>query len=358
MLAFLAGMRPLTILTLFVPGLLAQAVTPEVIAHAQAGSAAMDQGKYSVAIEEFKKVTELQPKTASGFVNLGDAYFKNKNYELAVAPLQQALKLNPNLLAAHQTLGISLLLLGNAAQAIPHLEKAPSAELLGLAYLEAGRLADAIGAWQRALAEHPKDPDVLYFFGRATALASRQAFDRLMAIDPGSARAHEAIADRDADEGRFSDALKEYQESLRLEPYAPGVHLAAGKALAAVGNWSAAVMEFRRESALRPENTETLYCLGVALLQQGHPQEALDALAHADQIAPDMPATLLGVGKAAFQAGDTTRAEQSLTKLLDKQKDGDLAAQAHSELADIYRKTGRTADADRETAEYERLKGK
>jgi len=345
------------ILTLFVPCLFAQSITPDAISHAQAGTAAMDQGKFSVAIEEFKKVTELQPKTASGYVNLGDAYFKNKNYELAVAPLQQALKLNPNLLAAHQTLGVALLLLGNAADAIPHLEKAPSAELLGLAYLETGKLADAIGAWQKALSEHPNDPDVLYFFNRATALASRQAYDRLMAVAPGSARAHEAIADRDADDGRFSEALKEYQEALRLKPYAPGVHLAAGKALAAVGNWSAAVMEFRRESALRPANAETFYYLGAALLEQGHATEALDALAHSDQIAPDMPGTLFEIGKAAVQTGDSTRAERSLTKLLTIEKEGDWASQAHFELAGIYRKAGRNADADREMAEYEKLKG-
>ena len=344
------------ILSLFILSLLAQAPTPEVIEHAHAGAAAMDQGKLTVAIEEFRKVTELQPNTAAGYVNLGDAYFKNGNYDLAVPELEHALKLNPSLLAAHQTLGVSLLLLGNAAESIPHLEKSPAAELLGLAYLETGQFADAIGAWQRALNDHPTDPDVLYFYSRATALASKQVFDRLQAIDAGSARAHEAMADRYMDMGRIGDAQKEYVESLRLKPYAPAVHLAFGKAMAAAGNWPAAVAEFTAESKLRPESAETFYYLGSALLQQGKASEALEAFGRADQLAPNMPGTLLAMSKAASLAGDTTRAETSLKKLVELEKTSELAAQAHFELAGIYRKAGKTADADREMAEYERLK--
>lgn len=337
--------------------LLAQAPTAEVIEHAQAAAAAMDAGKLSVAIEEYRKVTELQPASASGFVNLGDAYFKNGDYQLAVPQLEHALQLNPSLLGAHQTLGVSLLLLGNATAAIPHLEKAPAAELLGLAYLETGRFADAIGAWQRALNDHPNDPDVLYFYSRATALASKQVLERLLAADPGSARAHQAMADHYMELGRTGDAQREYVESLRLKPYTPGVHLAFGKAMAAAGNWAGAVAEFTAESKLRPQSAETFYYLGSALLQQGQASEALNALSRSGELAPNMPGTLLAVGKAASLAGDTTRAEASLKKLLEVEKAGDLAAQAHFELAAIYQKAGKTAEADKETAEYQRLKG-
>lgn len=344
------------ILALCFVALLAQGLTPEAIEHAQAGAAAMEQGKFTVAIGEFRKLTGLQPDTASGFANLGDAYFRNGNYDLAVPQLEHALKLQPNLLGAQQTLGVSLLLEGNAAEAISYLEKAPDAELLGLAYLETGRLADAIGAWQRALSEHPDDPDVLYYFSRATGLASKQALGRLMATDPGSARAHEAMADRDVDIGRLPEAIREYQESLRLKPDAPGVHLSAGKAFAAAGNWTAAVSEFRMESTLRPASAETFYYLGTALLKQGQASEALEALSRSNQLQPGTPGTLLATGKAAALAGDNAGAETFLKKLLEIDKENDLAAQAHFELAGIYRKSGRDAEADREMAEYEKLK--
>ena len=89
--------------------------------------------------------------------------------------LEQALTLDPSLLGAHQTLGISLLIQGDAERALPHLEKTRTPELLGLAYLETGRLGSAVMALHAALDRQPKDPDLLYYFGRAAALASEYA---------------------------------------------------------------------------------------------------------------------------------------------------------------------------------------
>jgi tetratricopeptide (TPR) repeat protein len=315
----------------------------------------LDQGKFSVAIEEFKKLTQLQPNSAPDYVNLGDAYFKNGNYELAIAALEQGLRLNPKLTGAEQTLGVSLLLLGNAAAAIPHLEKAPTPELLGLAYLETGKFMEAIGAWQKVLSDHPNDQNALYYLSRSTALASKQASDRLISLDRGSARAHEVMADRDTDMGRFADAVREYTESLRLKSDVPGVHMALGRAMAATGNLAGAVAEFQAEAKLQPANADNYYYLGIALLTHGLSKEAVEALGRADELAPDVPGTLLALGKAQQLTGDVSQAEKSLTKVLALVKDGDMAAQAHSELGGIYQKSGRQADADREMAAYSKL---
>ena len=94
--------------------LLLQSVTPEVIEHAQAGEAAAREGRLDVAIQEFRKVTELQPNSAVYHAHLGDAYFKNGQYEEATAELKTALRLNPEMLDTHQSLGVLLLMEGNA----------------------------------------------------------------------------------------------------------------------------------------------------------------------------------------------------------------------------------------------------
>ncbi len=329
------------IVTLVIVSLFAQALTPEVIEHAQAGSAALDQGKFSVAIDEFKKVTELQPNSASGYVNLGDAYFRNGDYEHAIPVLEQGLKINPKLAGAEQTLGVSLLLIGNAAAAVPHLEKAPTPELLGLAYLETGRFMESVAAWQKVLSDHPNDLNALYYFSRATALASKQASDRLISLDRNSARTHEVIADRDTDMGRFADAVKEYTESVRLKSDVPGVHMALGRVMAATGNLKGAVEQFQEEAKLQPASADNYYFLGVSLIQHGLSKEALDALRRADELAPHSPGTLLALGKAALATGDSVQAEKSLTNVLTLVKDGDLAAQAHFQLSNLYRQSGK-----------------
>src|ERR1035437_4747873 len=74
----------------------------------------------------------------------------------------------------------------------------PTPELLGLAYLETGRLGGAIAALQAALekqAKEPNAPSLLYYFGRATDLASKRSFDQLAKLNPDLARKSSAALD-------------------------------------------------------------------------------------------------------------------------------------------------------------------
>lgn len=337
--------------------LLAQAMTPEAIEHTQAGVEAQKQGHFDQAIEEFQKVIVIAPTMPSAYANLGIAYFKEGRYDQAIPALEQSLKLNPKLLGVHQALGVAMLIRGDAAGALPHLEKAREPALLGMAYLETGRLNDAIEALQVALQADPNNPDVLYYFGRATQLASRKAFDRIGEIKSGSARAHQVAGDRYFEQDKFPAAAKEYLASIQLKPYSEGVHLALGHVLAAAGKWPEAVLEFGAELKMRPDSPQAAYDLGSALLVENQAGEALAQLAHADELAPNTPLTLLALGRAARVTGDSARAEKTWMKLVEIQPGGDLAAQAHSELAALYRLQGKTPDADRETKESQKLKG-
>ena len=402
--------------TFFACCLFLQSLTPEVIEHAQAGAAAAQQGRFSVAIQEYRKVTELQPDSAIGHAHLGSAYFENGEYGAAIPELEHALRLDPNLTDTHQTLGVVLLMQGNPEAALPHLEKMRTPELLGLAYLETGRLGGAIAALGTALDRQPNDPNLLYYFGRATALASKQSFDQLAQVDPGlarqsgagadkqnrppqdivslqdelakhpkdrdlllafsrataqasaqafdrilqsnadSARAHQVLAERYFEGGHFPEAEREYTESLRLKPYTSSVHLALGNVLAAEGKWGAAVAQFRMETQLRPFSADAFYALGSVLLQQGQVRGAVEELAQADRLRPDTPQILLVLGRAAFAAQDAARAEASWTKLLGIDKKSGLAASAHLGLSTLYRQAGRSLEANREMAAYEQLK--
>ena len=336
--------------------LTAQTMTPEAIEHARAGMEAQKQGDLDTAIKEFRTVTEIQPDLAAAFVNLGAAYMLKRDYPSATAALERALTQNPDLIGAHQMLGTSLLASGRAAEAIPHLEKAKTVDLLGIAYLEAGRLGDAIGLLGVALNQRPNDPDLLYYFGRATALASKESFDALLASVPDSARGHQALAEQYEQLRQPALAEKEYRAAIKLRPDLPGLHLELGKLLATAGNWPGAEAEFREEGKLRPEHAETAWRLGSALLQQGKGTEALVELKRADRLEAGMPETLLALGKAASQTGDTTLAEKSWIQILAIEKESDLAAQAHFELANLYRKAGRAQDADKELAAYKKIK--
>jgi tetratricopeptide (TPR) repeat protein len=332
-----------------------QTVSPEVLQHLQAGAEADKQRHFDVAIEEYKKVTELAPKLPDGFVNLGQAYMENRDYGAAIAPLKRAVELAPDLAGAHQLLGYALLAQGYPAEAIPHLEKINEQTALGIAQIGTGQLPQAVANLQAALAKHPNDADLLYYLGRASGLMSKQSIDTLLAEYPDSARAHQALAENYFVLRQMPQAEKEFREALRLRPDTPELHLELGLVYAGSSQWAKAEEEFRAQTRMQPGNAEAAYRLGSALLQQGKAAEARTELERSNRLLPDMPETLYSLGKAAALAGDSAAAEKAWTRLLSIEKQSSLAAQTHFALAGLYRKQGKTAEAERETQEFQKL---
>ncbi|MFY9647289.1 MAG: tetratricopeptide repeat protein, partial [Terriglobales bacterium] len=131
------------------------ALSPEGTQHMQAGIAADKQRQFDVAIAEFRKVTELDPAYADGFISLGQAYMEKREFASAVAPLKHALELNADSSPAHQLLGYALLVQGYASEAIPHLQRVQEKTALGIAQIQTGQLSEAVTNLQSALVEHP-----------------------------------------------------------------------------------------------------------------------------------------------------------------------------------------------------------
>ena len=332
-----------------------QTLSPEAAQHMQAGIAADKQRQFDVAITEFRKVTQLEPTFVDGFVSLGQTYMEKHDFASAVTPLKRALEVDPDLAPAHQLLGYALLAQGYAAQAIPHLQKVQDKTGLGIAEIQTGQLAEAVANLQTALSERPNDQDLLYYLGRASGLLSKQSIDTLLAAYPDSARAHQALAENYFVLRQMPEAEKEYREALRLRPDTPELHLELGEVYAGAFQWVKAEEEFRAETKLQPGNAEAAYRLGTALLEQGKAREARAELVRADKLMPEMPETLYSLGKAASLEGDGTTAEKEWTRLLAIEKETPLAAQAHFALAGLYRKQGKTAAAQHEMQEFQRL---
>jgi tetratricopeptide (TPR) repeat protein len=333
----------------------AQTLSPEATQHMQAGIAADKQQQFDVAITEFRKVTELEPTFADGFLGLGQTYMEKRDFGSAIAALKHALDVDPSLAPAHQLLGYALLAQGYATDAIPHLQRVNDKTGLGIAEIQTGQLPEAVANLQAALAERPNDPDLLYYLGRASGLLSKQSIDTLLAAYPDSARAHQAMAENYFVLRQMPDAEKEYREALKQRPDIPELHLELGEVYAGAFQWPKAEEEFRAQTKLQPGNAEAAYRLGTALLEQGKAREARVELVRADKLMPDMPETLYSLGKAASLEGDTATAEKEWTKLLSIEKETPLAAQAHFGLASLYRKQGKTAAAQHEMQEFQRL---
>jgi tetratricopeptide (TPR) repeat protein len=332
-----------------------QGVSPEGAQHMQAGVEAHKQGRFDVAIAEFRKATETDPNLAEAFLNLGAELMQIRDDGAAIAPLKRALELRPDLEAAYLQLGYALLSLGYAAEAIPHLERVHALEALGIAQIETGQYQEAVANLSDALVKRPNDPDLLYYLGRASGLLSKRAIDTLLSVYPDSARAHQAMGENYFVLRQMPQAEEEYREALRQRPDIPGLQLELGLVYAGAAQWSKAEEAFRAEVKRQPANAEAAYRLGDALLKQGKVREARSELERADKLQPGMPETLYSLGKAASLDGDLALAEKSWTRVIALEKETSLAAQAHFGLAALYRKQGKTAEWQREMQEFKRL---
>jgi tetratricopeptide (TPR) repeat protein len=332
------------------------AISPQAAQHLQAGREQEKQGHFDIAVGEFQKVTNLEPAFADGFLDLGQAYMEQHDYAASVPPLKHALKLDPSLAPAHQLLGYALLAQGYAAEAIPHLERVHEAGALGIAQVEAGDLRQAVGNLRDALQKQPNDPDLLYYFGRASGLLSKQAIDTLLTVYPDSARAHQSMGENYFVLRQLPEAEKEYQKALELRPETPNLHLELGQVYAMGSRWPQAEEQFRAEVKLQPGNAEAAFRLGDALLQEGQVHEARAELQRSDQLLPHMAETLYALGKASFLEGDSAAAEKRWLDLLTLENDSELAAQAHFGLSGIYRQQGKTVEAEKEMQEFQKIK--
>ena len=209
------------------------AVPPDAVPLLQSGIDAENRGAFDEAIAAFRKAAELAPNAVIVFLRLGDAYMKEHDYAAAIPPLKHAAELSPDSPAVHQLLGYALLAAGYAADAVPHLKMINDPAALGIAQLQAGQAAEAVANLQSALAKSPDDPDLLFYLSRAATALAGQSLDRLRAVDPNSARGHQALGQTDYEMKMLPEAAKEYEQALAMRPDLPGLRLELGQVFAA-----------------------------------------------------------------------------------------------------------------------------
>lgn len=336
--------------------LLAAQVTPELTQHVNAGLKAKNAGDLATAVVEFQRVAELAPQLAAAHVNLGAVYYDSKDYAKAIPPLRRAIELNQSLPGAHAMLGASLLAQGFPALAVPHLEQGQADDLLGVALLEAGRERDAIDRLESSLLKRPNDADLLYYLSRAHAQLAKQLVDRLAGQD--SPRTQQLTGEAHAAAGQREAASQSFRAALTRRPDLRGVHFALGELALGSGDFASAEREFRAEAQLTPGSAAAAYKLGFVLMNRGEAQAALPELERAERLQPGMPETLLELGRAHAALGAGPAAEKAFRQVLEQERTSALAESAHFQLAQILRKSGRIAEADRETAAFRELRSK
>ena len=186
------------------------------IAAAHAGLKNLDQ-----AIENFKKVLEVNPHDAGAHYNIGNIYKEKEDHDSEIESYKKAVSTQPNHFQSYNNMG-------NALKA-------------------KGDLTAAIEGFRKALNIKPDFAEAHYNLGVAL-----QETDDLNA------------------------AIKSYKKACGFKPDYFKAYLNMGNALKQKGNLDAAIESYKQAIKIKPDYAEAHHNLGFVLLNTGRLKEGLD----------------------------------------------------------------------------------
>ena len=123
-------------------------------------------------------------------------------------------------------------------------------------------------------------------WGWSLLLAFSVAFNLLASVER-YAEAHYSLGTALEGAGRLQEAIREYEQALRLKPDHAVAHNNLGIALFEQGRQQDAVGQFEQALRLRPDFTRAHYNMGLALEKLGRKEEAIRYYEQALRISPD-----------------------------------------------------------------------
>jgi len=287
----------------------------EVQSHFAAAQQAQRDKDYAAAEHEYQRVIALAPGFAEVHMNLGLVYQLQNRYLEAMAEFRRALKIKPALAGANFFLGVDHCKMGEGAKAIPYLRAAlrsaqnqPEIWLwLATAQEISGDFAAEVRTLRQALELQPNDVDLLYLLGHAFGRRGKQEAARLETGASDSSLKEQFLAESYAASNEWPSAVIHYQNALTATPNRAGLHLELGEVLLGAGKISQAAKEFDQALALEPNNLRALVRRGEIQLIQRNVQGALAEWARAITVDEAQVERILGFQPTGF--GDTASAQ-------------------------------------------------
>ncbi len=262
------------------------------------GEAYQRRGDFDAAIRDFRDAGNLDPAATRPREDLGDALYELQRYQRAAEAYESTLTLDDRLTRVDYKLAIARYRAGDARGSVAALSRAsqsPDATaemhyLLGLAYRELDRRADA-----------------------------ERAFEKAIVMSPGLIAAREELADVYAVQSRRADVLDQLQVLVGLDRNRVERQVGVALALARAGRTEPAIVTLGTALERTPDDPRIFQALGQVWLQDAEVRndrlalnkalEALERAANATSVNSD---TLTLFGRALLRDGQTERAEQVL----------------------------------------------
>jgi len=110
------------------------------------------------------------------------------------------------------------------------------------------------------------------------------------------------------EKGDLEQAVRHYEEALKVEPDSALIHSDLGKALEREGRIDEALFEFRRALQLSPNSADSFYDLGNISMDKGQSEQAISYYERVIQIKPDFAGVYNNLGNAHLRLGQLDEA--------------------------------------------------
>jgi tetratricopeptide (TPR) repeat protein len=199
------------------------------------------------------------------FNELGNTLRRLERFEEAIAQYQQAVRIEPDFVAAYSNCGNAL--------------------------RDAGRPEEAVAHYQAALRIKPDYAEAHYNWGNALQDQARfkeavTHYEEALRIKPDYAEAHSNLGTALHALGRFDEAVAHFQQALRIKPDYVEAHYNWGVVLQALNLFEEAVTHYQQALRLKPDYAEAYNNCGMALANLGRLQDAVEHLRQALHLKP------------------------------------------------------------------------
>jgi tetratricopeptide (TPR) repeat protein len=238
-------------------------------------------------------------------------------------------------------------------------DPAAEAKLAALGYVASGsNVTKTAGSEQ----PDPKDKiEIANLIHRASAAREKRHFQEAadllqqsIAKDPGMPGTYAKLGENLLDLKQYDAAIPVLRKAAELNPESPMEHLQLAKGLMATGDFAAAVPELEYAVTKQPNLADAHVFLEMAYAHTNRIPETIKECETVLEFMPDHYGSYLILGRFLELSGDLAGAVPKLKKAASLQP---KAPDPHVILADVYDRLGQKADADRERATANRLRG-
>jgi tetratricopeptide (TPR) repeat protein len=297
--------------------------------HLEQGRSYASSGDHTRAIAELDEAIRLDPKLVAAYWQRGIAYANKGDHTRAIADYEQALVLDPQSTDAYYGRGFSNAMKGDYDRAIADFDEAIRLNpklagaywQRGVAYTKKGDQTRAIADYDEAIRLDPKLARA--YLNRGNAYEFLDDYDRAIAdydeairLQPQLSDAYYARGFSYWMKGDFARAVTDYDEAIRLNPKAAAVYWRRGSVYAMRGDYTRAIADYDEAIRLNPQFAAAYWQRGVSYANKGEPARAINDYNDAIRLDPNLARAYWDRGNAFATRGDHARAIEDFDRAI------------------------------------------